>query len=325
MGVDTLIDLCRNAIDKDYTTKPDITDWDSIYDLVTRNGVTAFVYDTISDMAMPRKIAISWALSAENIEARYRKQYSAAQHLSEMYRENGIRMMILKGIGLSRFYPRPETRECGDIDIYLFDGYEKGNELIGGKVSYHDKHAVFTFEGVNVENHYEFVHTYVEVQNDLKYLLDKYGVVDDGEFLFPAPEFDLVFTLRHAANHIREGIPLRQIIDWTLLLQKERERLNDEVREIIKRNGLDRLFDAMTSVAMRLTGEDFEALLFNRHKAEKYTDILLKIIEDKKWGVVKRTTFGKLFNTLSKRYYYRIVPERFLWMLWRRTKKYIRS
>lgn len=63
---------------------------------------------------------------------------------------------LLKGLGLSIYYPRPEHRECGDIDLWL-DNCDKGNRLIeelGIKINYDsEKHAVFHYKGVMVENH----------------------------------------------------------------------------------------------------------------------------------------------------------------------------
>lgn len=51
----------------------------------------------------------------------------------------------MKGLGLSIYYPRPEHRECGDIDLWLND-CDKGNRLIeelGIKINHDsEKHAV---------------------------------------------------------------------------------------------------------------------------------------------------------------------------------------
>ena len=34
-------------------------------------------------------------------------------------RKEGIDLVLLKGQGLSRYYPTPELRQCGDIDLYV--------------------------------------------------------------------------------------------------------------------------------------------------------------------------------------------------------------
>lgn len=46
-------------------------------------------------------------------------------------RKAGIEPVLLKGQGLSRYYPTPELRQCGDIDIYVGEeNYEKAYDAI---------------------------------------------------------------------------------------------------------------------------------------------------------------------------------------------------
>ena len=72
----------------------------------------------------------------------------------EVCRQNGIRLLLMKGHGLSELYPKPQSRPSGDIDIYLFDDYEKGNFLFGDGVnSFNKKHASYDYHGVHIENH----------------------------------------------------------------------------------------------------------------------------------------------------------------------------
>lgn len=50
------------------------------------------------------------ALSAEKLEERYRHQQQTASKLAARFSEEGLRMLLLKGLGLSRDYPLPEHR-----------------------------------------------------------------------------------------------------------------------------------------------------------------------------------------------------------------------
>lgn len=50
--------------------------------------------------------------------------------MAAVFAENGIRLLLLKGLGLSRNYPVPAHRECGDIDIYLFGASDEGDRLL---------------------------------------------------------------------------------------------------------------------------------------------------------------------------------------------------
>lgn len=82
------------------------------------------------ELRPPRDIRLRWALTAEEQEKRYRRQQKKAAKMAAAFAENGIRMLVLKGLGLSRDYPVPAHRECGDIDIYLFGASDEGDRLL---------------------------------------------------------------------------------------------------------------------------------------------------------------------------------------------------
>ena len=47
-------------------------------------------------------------------------------------RKHGIDPVLLKGQGISKYYPIPELRQCGDIDIYVGqENFAKACEVIG--------------------------------------------------------------------------------------------------------------------------------------------------------------------------------------------------
>lgn len=107
-------------------------DWTRLFTLAAQHGVTALLFDTIlrlPEQQQPsRALKIRWALSSEAIEKRHAQQTRAAHELTTLFASHGVRTILLKGLGLSIYYPRPEHRECGDIDLWL-DNCDKGNRL----------------------------------------------------------------------------------------------------------------------------------------------------------------------------------------------------
>ena len=91
--------------------------WERIYRMAADHGLSAVVWDGICRLPAaqqpPRETRIRWALSAEKLEERYRHQQQTASKLAARFSEEGLRMLLLKGLGLSRDYPIPEHRECG--------------------------------------------------------------------------------------------------------------------------------------------------------------------------------------------------------------------
>ena len=110
--------------------------WPTIYQLAAEQGVLALAWDGLQSLIeqgaqdpsakgltaeqLPdRKLKLQWAFSVEQIEKRYRKQEARARELAAGFEEQGIRVHVLKGLSISDYYPRPEHRECGDLDCFL--------------------------------------------------------------------------------------------------------------------------------------------------------------------------------------------------------------
>ena len=74
--------------------------------------------------------------------------------------EAGIRSVLLKGQGLAQYYPKPELRQCGDIDLYVgLEGYAPAYDVLKGIATEIDdpkalevgKHYHVSFGKVEVE------------------------------------------------------------------------------------------------------------------------------------------------------------------------------
>ena len=81
----------------------------------------------------------------------------SAEYADKMY-ENGIPVVVLKGLAFGVYFPNPMSRECGDLDCYMMGEGKKGDRitaLIGGKVEDGGyKHAHLHYKGLAIENHY---------------------------------------------------------------------------------------------------------------------------------------------------------------------------
>ncbi|MBQ1204356.1 MAG: nucleotidyltransferase family protein [Alistipes sp.] len=220
-------------------------DWGAIYRLATRQGVLAIAWDGLellmregaltAEQQPPRALRLQWAVNVAQIEKRYRKQEQALTHLAAFYDANNIRMLVLKGYGLSLSYPRPEHRPCGDIDIWLFGEQERADRLLRDRFQIaideeKHHHTVFTFEGVMVENHYDFLNVHAhrsnrEIECRLQQLAREEGCsvsLPEGEVVLPSPDFNALFLLRHAAAHFAASeIGLRHVIDWLVFVKHD--------------------------------------------------------------------------------------------------------
>ena len=246
--------LCLDKNREAFLDIPEDLDWNSLVNLAAKQGVLCVARDGLVQMeGLSRELLIRWELSVQKLEARNKRQRVVIKELIALFRENGIEMLLLKGIGLSELYPKSNHRECGDIDIYLYGDFEKGNQIIEelGIAVDNDgsKHSKFFFKGVPVENHktflnVEYTQTDKNLEKHLHKLLREQGfdtiMIDDIPVRIPTPDFTAIFLSRHDITHfLASGLVLRHFCDLALFFEKNRARINFiNFENVIKEEGL---------------------------------------------------------------------------------------
>lgn len=221
-------------------------DWRECYKLACAQGVMAIAWDGYVLMqdhcSLPRDLKLNWGLAVQRYEEKYERYCAAASELSDFYAEHGIAMIQMKGVGLSSYYPHPEHREGGDIDIYTYSADrsrmsdEEANSLADKLMSEKDievddgyaKHSCFFYKGIPVENHKRFLNVdsfkiAAEMNNLLLEVMAPRQVqLCGGKYAIsvPSPEFNALFLSFHAAQHYGAGLALHHIVDWAVLLKE---------------------------------------------------------------------------------------------------------
>lgn len=233
------------------------------WELIFEHNLAALVWDQyqnnqetcqlISDVLPTKTQRIRLALVAEQIKTRYARQRAVIAKLAKFFGEHGIKMMVLKGYGLSLNYPVPNHRPCGDVDIWLFEervaadgtmqrvvAQQRADELLKEKLGVdidNDKHhhTVFYIDGVMVENHYDFLNIHAHrssriIEERLKVLAqqDLEPIDVDGATIYlPSPDLHALFMLRHSASHFAaERIVIRHLLDWRYFVEKYSARID---------------------------------------------------------------------------------------------------
>ena len=215
--------------------------------------------------------------------------------MAAFYREAGYSMMLLKGYGLSKYWPIPNHRLTGDVDIYLmyvdYEGKDKSlpawkradkmiREKLGIEVdNSHHHHSVFTYKGVMVENHFDFVNVYSHhsnrwIEKEFKSLAltgcEEYTFENGSKLMFPSPLLNCLFVARHNASHFAaEHLNLRQLLDWALLVENRNKDIDWKYFwNKAKRMGMEKFVLCMVFVAIEQLS--FEKGIF--HIPDEYAD-----------------------------------------------------
>ena len=223
-------------------------DWHEVFDDSERQGVSAVCVDGFNALrpVLPsdgtleyRKL--QWFGGVMQMEQLYGEHLSSIESLAKFYHSEGVKMMLLKGYGLSLDWPVPNHRPVGDIDIYLFDLWDFADQMLRKKLGIdvnkdHHHHTVFTFDGVTVENHYDFINVHshrsnVEVESIFKKLAKErqteYMLSNGVVIYLPSPILNALFLARHMGIHFAaEHLTLRQILDWALFVRVHHEEVD---------------------------------------------------------------------------------------------------
>ena len=272
-----MLALLRGAFNKTLPDSlPSTTDeWTQVYWLARKHGVVTMINDVIERLPVEQQpqgdIALSWSLSAERTRYHYEHQSQVLDTLRSNAANQGLKILVLKGLSLSRYYPVPSSRACGDIDIAFLpltrDNFQRGNTLLGipdGKI--HGKHTETTVEGVPVENHLQFLDLNYKSQiRAEQYIKDSLDLVTDEGFL--PPMADMVYLLMHTICHItaKFKLPLRNILDWGMFLQGNQQMLDPtECHRLIRRISMEPAFNMLTYLAAEFTVTDLSRYIHGR-------------------------------------------------------------
>lgn len=212
-------------------------------------------------------------------------------------REHGIDPVLLKGQGIAKYYPVPELRQCGDIDIYVgAKNFEKSCEVIGALSTPEDhtgdipslKHFHTKLGPASIE-----IHRYTDVyfpkrldriyqkisddgMNSGQVVLDFSGV----PVLTPSIDFNVFFIFNHFWHHfIADGVGLRQICDWALLLYHNQGKINLQYLEsVLKQMRLFKEWKVFGYIAVNSLGLPAEEMPFYDPKCSKLAAMVLDLI-----------------------------------------------
>lgn len=301
-----LLNLIKIALGKSTKcTLPNTLEWNILFDMSMKQCVPSVVLDGLNkslvsepcqdDKGIGKMDKLKWLSMVLNMERQYTIHESIIAELAAFYREAGYQMMLLKGYGLSKYWPIPYHRPTGDIDIYLMhlnlEGKEKSrpawecaDKLMTEKFGIlvdksHHHHSVFTYKGIMVENHFDFVNVHSHnsnrwIENEFKTLAlkgnEEFTFDNGAKLLFPSPLLNCLFIARHNAIHFAaEHLNLRQLLDWALFIEKRHKDIDwDYFWDIAKKMGMEKFVLCMASIAI-------EQLVFEKdifHIPNEYED-----------------------------------------------------
>ncbi|MBE6231242.1 MAG: hypothetical protein E7117_02630 [Bacteroidales bacterium] len=280
--IDSLLELVRLGIGHQTFSPIKDVDWTHLFRLSQRQGITAIVLDGVQAMFendpdstcqnIEPELKLRWITTVyNNYERAYLRYKASIGRLADFYNAHGFKLMIIKGYGLSLNYPRPDHRPCGDIDTWAFGDYKSVDEALHREFeiridSSHHHHTVYEWEGIGVENHYDFVNVHYGHRNDELELIFKELAKDDTYFTeidgckvyLPQPNLNALFLLRHTMLHFAStSMTIRQLLDWGFFVKKYFKDVDwDWLQVILRYFDMTNFFDLVNAICVEDLGFD---------------------------------------------------------------------
>ena len=237
----------KSPIDVSLFESVTFEDWENCYTLCQQQGVRATAWDGVQQLPPtsqpPVEIKVKWALEVEDSEKEYSKQCHALNELTTLFQTYGLKVIILKGLGLSSYHPVPTHRECGDIDLCVrpthpdkmsnTEAYQQSVKAIQAlnisvDTTFSKKHDIFYFKDIMVENHRNLLNIHIirsaaSIDNLLNTIIaPNYCIIKNKyRLLIPSTGFNTIFIPYHAAQHFGSGICMHHLYDWASFLHRE--------------------------------------------------------------------------------------------------------
>lgn len=281
--------------------------WKAIMRIAKEQTVQVIVTDGIE--ALPSELwpskEIMFKLMAIRIKTKHlHLQLNATLvKITQALQAAGIPSVLLKGQGVAHNYRLPDSRMCGDIDLYVgLENFEKASDVIctlnptqtKEEIEHDALHRHFDIDDVNLELHQKASSSANKRQDRLFDAWTKSNLDDhfnDGSLPTidfdgtpvntPSANYNAVFILHHAVRHmITEGIGLRQICDWTMFLYKHHADINEEeLRATLRKFHMEAIWREFGILAINMLGLPPSCLpLVPRNLSSKKTDKLLEQI-----------------------------------------------
>ena len=220
-------------------------------------------------------------------------------------RAAGIEPVLLKGQGIAQYYPIPQLRQCGDIDLYVGEeNYEKAYEALlpivteieerGNIWNYHHFHA--HIGSVLLEIHHKVEHAFTDSTEKILRKYTDAGLnenlnrvkIGDVEVNTPEINYNACYVFFHLWRHyVAAGVGLRQICDLGCYLHHMRDKLDrNYLQTYLEEMNLMTPWQTFGCIIVDKLGMPEDSFPFYNPKMMKKSEKLLEVI-------LREGNFGK--------------------------------
>lgn len=217
-------------------------DWKQVLGLANSHQITSLVYNSIDRDTLgkiDKKILEDWKSNVIKLNMFQIYKVDKFNEILSDLNELNIEVIALKGIVLRNYYPRPEFRTMGDLDILIHkDDYCTVKEYLlkRGFNMENEDHPVHTEfinnSGISIEVHWKLINNETYAYDTVNFEENLWNGIDDfkiNDIVIKTlgKEDFLLHLCIHMAKHLRgTGFGLRQVYDIAAFSIKEYKNID---------------------------------------------------------------------------------------------------
>lgn len=287
--------------------------WEVLFRMARNQALLGVCYEGIKRLPEqqlpPSTVLDRWRILAGKIAEIHRLHEARTAELERILASLGLHGCILKGTSLSCLYPVPESRLCGDIDVWVSGTHESILQAFRSRcpvrgVLYQECKADL-FPDVQVEVHFHASKMYNPFLNARlqKYLRAESPIREDVTLTIPDARFNAVFCMAHMFHHYLEGgLGLRQMMDYYFILRVLDPSDRKPVMAALRRLGMG-AFTAAMMESLRFNFGLEETYFLCPPDAVRGRKLIADAIDGGNFGMLDRRNRGKEGETRLGRFW----------------------
>ena len=299
----------KNVYDVPYES----VDVERLSELIKIHRISALIYTVIDKNIIDADLNDRLQRGFFTGIARYHNRNKVYFKMLELFEENGIDSIVVKGCFINRFYPQPEVRSMSDIDILIrsTDTDKVKTLLCKSDFEYCPEDSeenvnAFKCHGVNIEVHNGLVsegcvingYDFKEYFSDPFEHIEKSGIELTGgvseHVYYLEDTYNLIYMIFHVAKHFyHSGCGVRMIMDFPFFINNA----NIDYDRFISDLKMTKLYDF--SVALFSICREWFGMESKTGSAEVNEEVMDFIINGGVYGFYKRNTAANKIEYMS--------------------------
>ncbi|MBR3988190.1 MAG: nucleotidyltransferase family protein [Clostridia bacterium] len=228
-------------------------DWEVLYHLAKKHSVAIIIYPAIKSLNLPEDISKLFEADKNRIVSRTTRQSIESDRVLNIFEENDIKYIKLKGIHIKEFYPAPYMRTFSDIDLCLSeDGREKAKPIMK-ELGYKLENVLDFHDEYEKDNFYIYELHHPIVSDELFYSdifsdpFSKAHAVSDSNLSFVLNnEYFYLHLFFHLHRHfVTRGCGIRLFVDLLVFQQNIKDVDYDFIKSVLDKYDMTDFYDSV--------------------------------------------------------------------------------